>query len=219
MDFSPRDFHVLVVDDDEINLEFIQRRMTEREYNVSTAKNGEEAIEAIIKNPTLYELILMDVVMPVLDGMAALKIIRDSFTTRELPIIMVTATGGSDTVVHALNSGANDYVSKPIDFTVLFSRLEAHLRLSTNLRNIDVQEASLCPIEVEERFMEPLNELNDLVQTLCQSQRIKDNLELVPVFESIEETLKKAAQILNSEEEDWEVPEGPDSDALLNGTN
>ena len=123
---TPEERQLLVVDDNEVNRDMLSRRLSRKGYQVKTASNGHEALK-MIENGT-FDLVLLDIMMPGLNGIEVLKILRQKYSTAELPIIMATAKDRSEDVVEALELGANDYVTKPIDFPVVLARVTAHLR-------------------------------------------------------------------------------------------
>ena len=116
---------LLVVDDDEHNRDLICRRLERKGYAAMAAMSGKEALELLVH--TSFDLILLDIMMPELDGLSVLKMIRETYTSAQLPVIMVTAKSESDDIVGALSLGANDYLTKPIDFPVAFARIHAQL--------------------------------------------------------------------------------------------
>ncbi len=118
---------ILVVDDNELNLDVLDRRLTKRGYEVTTATSGREALALLEERR--FDLALFDVMMPEVSGLEALAEVRKAYSLADLPVIMVTAKSQSDDVVEALRLGANDYVTKPIDFPVLFARVQTHLQL------------------------------------------------------------------------------------------
>src|ERR1700722_622774 len=115
---------LLVVDDDEFNRAIIRPRLERRGYRVDTANDGEAALAQIKQRP--YDLILLDIVMPGLDGMQVLKELRQFRSRSQLPVIMVTSRDNPQDVVDALREGANDYVTKPIDIDVVLARAGPH---------------------------------------------------------------------------------------------
>jgi serine/threonine protein kinase/CheY-like chemotaxis protein len=123
---TPEASQLLVVDDNEVNRDMLSRRLSRKGYQVKTASNGHEALK-MVENGA-FDLILLDIMMPGLNGIEVLKILRQKYSTAELPIIMATAKDRSEDVVEALELGANDYVTKPIDFPVVLARVTAHLR-------------------------------------------------------------------------------------------
>lgn len=118
---------ILVVDDNEMNRDMLSRRLKREGYDVTLAEDGYQALE-MIKNQK-FDLILLDIMMPGLSGYEMLPIIRESKSLAELPIIMTTAKDQSDDIVEGLQRGANDYVTKPIDFPVLLARVQTQMKL------------------------------------------------------------------------------------------
>lgn len=116
---------ILVVDDAEDNVDLLRRRLERRGYQVVTAMSGQAALDAIEREP--IELVLLDVMMPGMNGVEVLQVIRRTRPRDALPVIMATAKSDSADVVEALEKGANDYVTKPIQLEVLLARMRVHL--------------------------------------------------------------------------------------------
>ena len=116
---------LLVVDDDAMNRDALSRRLLRTGYSVLTAENGPDALALISANRV--DAVLLDVMMPGMSGLDTLRHLRESRSVSELPVIMVTAKDGSDDVVEALDLGANDYVTKPIDYAVALARIRAQV--------------------------------------------------------------------------------------------
>jgi len=121
--------NLLVVDDNNLNREMLSRRLERRNYTVTPVENGERALEVIEKEN--IDLVLLDVMMPGMSGIDVLQVLRKRYSTAELPVIMTTAKTQSEDIIDALKHGANDYVTKPIDFNVLMARVETHLNLKS----------------------------------------------------------------------------------------
>lgn len=116
---------LLVVDDDEDNRDLLCLRLAREGYATASAEGGQQALEQIGKRR--FDLVLLDITMPDLDGIEVLKRIRQRYTAAELPVIMATGKHQSEDVVEALSAGANDYVTKPIDFPVVLARIRTQL--------------------------------------------------------------------------------------------
>jgi CheY-like chemotaxis protein len=117
---------VLIVDDSSTTL-MMERMILERRtpYQCVTAMNGAEAVaKAEVENP---DLILMDVVMPKMNGFEACKELRQKESTRETPIILVTTRGEESYVEAGFQSGCNDYITKPINSSELVKLLQSYL--------------------------------------------------------------------------------------------
>ncbi|MCX7920019.1 MAG: response regulator [bacterium] len=118
---------LLVVDDNEMNRDMLSRRLKRLGHTVEVAVDGKQALEMTATQS--FDLILLDIMMPEISGIEVLKKLREKYTIAELPIIMVTAKDQSEDIVEALNLGANDYVTKPIDFPVVNARVQTQLTL------------------------------------------------------------------------------------------
>lgn len=121
---------ILVVDDQEDNRDLLARRLSRRGFRVKSASSGEEAL-AYIDSESI-DLVVLDVMMPGISGLDVLDRLRANPKTEELPVLMATARSSSEDIVDALQRGANDYITKPIDFPVLLARLATLLRSRAN---------------------------------------------------------------------------------------
>jgi len=125
---------ILVVDDNADNRDLLSRRLEKKGYVTVCADSGRAALDLLEKEP--FDLILLDIMMPEISGIDVLKMVRSKRSMAELPIIMATAKDTSEDMVRALKLGANDYITKPIDFPVLFARVQTQLALKyANDRN------------------------------------------------------------------------------------
>lgn len=125
---------VLVVDDMEANRAVITRRLERLAYQVMSVESGAIALDAI--NVSMPDIVLLDYMMPQMNGIEVLRELRANRRTRDLPVIMVTARAEASATVEALEAGADDYVTKPIDFDVLRARIETQLVKRRNVANI-----------------------------------------------------------------------------------
>ncbi len=125
---------LLVVDDDANNRDMLSRRLERRGYLVDVAEDGPNALEKI--QQAHYDLVLLDQMMPGMSGLDLLQLLRATYSSSELPVIMVTAVDQSKTVVEALSGGANDYVTKPVDMPVVAARIEAQLTRTKSEREV-----------------------------------------------------------------------------------
>src|SRR5260370_2329129 len=138
---NPRPNRLLIVDDNEMNRDMLARRLARKGYEIAMAESASVVLQRVKQDGT--DLVLLDIEMPEVSGLDALKTLRDAYSAIELPVIMVTAKNQSDDIVRALDLGANDYLTKPIDFPV------AVARISTQLSHKRAQEALK---ESEERY-------------------------------------------------------------------
>ena len=117
---------ILLVDDDIRNVFAMAQIFEEREMEILEAENGEVAIEVLKNNPDT-DLVLMDIMMPVMNGYEAMKIIRKTPGIESIPIITLTAKAMKEDYQKAIDSGANDFISKPIEVDKLLSLLKIWL--------------------------------------------------------------------------------------------
>lgn len=141
-------FSLLVVDDSEPNRDALCRRLQRRGYVVTAAKEGNQALALLAEQR--FDLVLLDVMMPGLNGLEVLQIIRQTHPGTELPVIMATAKDESTDIVRALELGASDYVTKPLDFAVVLARVRTHLSLKRSVQQV---------LELEQRLSQRNAEL------------------------------------------------------------
>ena len=116
---------IMVVDDVEVNRDLLSRRLQRMGHVVTTANDGQEALE-LTSDPS-WDLIMLDVMMPVLDGIGALTALKANDSTRHIPVIMISANTELETVVKCIELGAEDYLPKPFDPVLLRARVGASL--------------------------------------------------------------------------------------------
>jgi len=122
---SPQQSRLLIVDDNEMNRDMLARRLSRSGYLVDVAENARQLMQRVKENG--LDLVLLDIEMPEVSGFDALKMLRKDYSPSQLPIIMVTARNQREDIVRALNLGANDYLTKPIDFPVALARIGTQL--------------------------------------------------------------------------------------------
>ncbi|MDP8916567.1 MAG: response regulator, partial [Pseudomonadota bacterium] len=162
---------LLIVDDVFDNRAVLGRRFERRGYEVVEADCGERALELIAAET--FDVVLLDVMMPDLDGREVLRRIRQTHGSTALPVIMVTAKSQSEDVVEALTLGANDYITKPVDFAVALARVQTqvgrkHAEAQVLLAN---QALSRANEDLERRVAERTAELveaNDRLRTAME---------------------------------------------------
>lgn len=113
---------ILVIDDNEMNRDLLARRLERKGFSVDMADGGKSGLELIHSGN--YGLVMLDIMMPDIDGLSVLKQTRERYSKMELPVIMATARDEGSDLAEALSLGANDYVTKPLDFKVVFARVE-----------------------------------------------------------------------------------------------
>jgi DNA-binding response OmpR family regulator len=137
--------NVLIVEDEPQMTRFISRGLADNGFTVEVASNGEQAIHLACS--LNYDLVILDLKLPVKDGLTVCRELRaQSFRA---PILMLTALGSESDVIAGLNCGADDYVVKPFDFSVLLARMRALLRRSRYLRDnvLQISDLSLNTVD------------------------------------------------------------------------
>jgi len=133
---------ILLVEDDEKIISFLKKGLEEEYYTIDFAINGDDGIYLATTNK--YDLILLDVMLPIKDGIEVCKILRDEHIT--IPIIMITAKDSLEDKIRGLDIGANDYITKPFAFDELLARIRVQLRIKekqNNILKIDTLELNL----------------------------------------------------------------------------
>ncbi len=139
---------ILVVDDNPVNVKLLSARLTHDYYVIITASNGVEAVEkAKSEQP---DLILLDVMMPEMDGFEACRRIKTSLETKHIPIIMVTALSDTKDRISGLEAGADDFLTKPINEIALMARVRSLLRLKMTMDEWRMREGTAATFSAAE---------------------------------------------------------------------
>lgn len=181
-------FKILVVDDDPDIGELLQYNLTKAGYEVAQAENGKEAISAA--NKFKPDIILMDVMMPVMDGIAACRHLRELPDFRETYIIFLTARAEEFSEVAAFEAGADDFITKPIKPRALLSRLAAFVRRGIQntaadqnqviqIGNIKIDRTSFSVFKGEERITLPKKEFELLAFLANTPDKVYNREELL----------------------------------------
>lgn len=138
---------ILVVDDEEDVLELVKYNLEKNGYRVITASTGEEAINKA--RSILPNLVLLDLMLPGIDGLEVCKQLKGNSKTEQVPVIMLTAKGEESDVVVGLEVGADDYITKPFSPKVLIARIRRILHRSV------VQQRDSAPVQIHEINIDP----------------------------------------------------------------
>ncbi|MDA0865001.1 MAG: ammonium transporter [Cyanobacteria bacterium] len=122
-------FKLLLVDDEPVNLQVLQNHLSMENYAIAQAASGSEVFQ-VIEQGFQPDLILLDVMMPKMTGYEVTRKLRERFSAHELPILMLTAKNQVHDLIEGLETGANDYLAKPVAKKELLARIKTHLRLS-----------------------------------------------------------------------------------------
>ena len=137
IDTMTGNFNILIVDDNPANVKLASIIIQKAGYNTASAPDGETALELTKKKS--YDLILLDIMMPGIDGREVCQRLQDDPARKNIPIIFLTAISESADIAKGLKLGAVDYVTKPIDSLVLIARVNTHLELSHKRKQLEQQ--------------------------------------------------------------------------------
>jgi diguanylate cyclase (GGDEF)-like protein len=151
---------ILIVDDHEDNVELLRARLESWGYETSSAVDGQEALTTI--EQTLPDLVLLDIMMPKIDGIEVARRVKNNPELPFIPIIMQTALDSTENKVEGLEAGADDYITKPIDFPELKARLRSMLRIKRLQEEIEERERELMEANERLRHMSQTDALTGL---------------------------------------------------------
>lgn len=129
---------ILIVDDVPASVRLLAAKLSNEYYETLTASDGRQALKAVAEDDP--DLVLLDVMMPGLDGFDVCRRIKGNPKTTHIPVVMVTALGGREDRVRGLNAGADDFLTKPVDDTTLFARIRSLVRLKRTLEQWRLRE-------------------------------------------------------------------------------
>ncbi|HHL40081.1 MAG TPA: response regulator [Deltaproteobacteria bacterium] len=148
-----RPHRVLIVDDNAQNLELLDALLTTSGYEVVRASNGREALERVEEDPP--HIILLDVLMPVMDGYETCRRLKESEKTRFIPVVMVTALNSLEDRVRGIEAGADDFISKPFQRPELLARVKSLVRVKGLLDELENAHNVLISLAVALDFNDP----------------------------------------------------------------
>lgn len=154
---------ILLVDDDSKNLQIAMSIL--KDYNVIYAQSGEKALELLEKNQ--FDLILLDVVMPIMNGYEVCSKIKKDEKTKKIPVIFLTVKDDEKDIVKGFELGAVDYMTKPFYSEVLLKRVEVHLKLASAMNEIEQMNSNLSEIVKEQ-----IKELRQKDEVIIQQAKI-----------------------------------------------
>lgn len=127
MEKTKQQARILIVDDEPINVMIADRILQKENYDTITASNGKEALELIDEN--IPDLILLDIMMPEMNGFEVCTKLQENEQTREIPVIFLTAVTDKESIVKGFEVGGKDYLTKPFNTPELLARVKAHVSL------------------------------------------------------------------------------------------
>lgn len=155
---------VLVVDDTPENIDVLVGTL-KQDYHVKAAINGDMALKIVHSTPP--DIILLDIMMPGIDGFEVCRRLKEDYTTRHIPVVFITAKIGVQDELHGLELGAVDYITKPISPPIVKARVKTHLALYDQNRELD-QKVHAKTLQLHETRMQ-------IIQRLGRAAEYKDN--------------------------------------------
>src|SRR5665647_2122356 len=162
---------ILIVDDEESNLRLLTQWLIPLGYDIELAVNGEGAVRQA--RESLPDLIILDIMMPVMDGYEACRLIKAAPETKNIPIIIVTALNDRESRLQGLSVSANDFLSKPIDQAELTIRVRNLLKIK-KYEDFVLRHSQILEQEVRERTQDLRNMSNDMVRKLTAAAEFRD---------------------------------------------
>jgi adenylate cyclase len=169
---------LLIVDDVEENRDLLSRRVGREGYSVAMASNGREALDMLSKWP--FDLVLLDIMMPEIDGLTVLRQVKQDPHLRDIPVVMISAVDEVASVAECIENGAEDYLPKPFNHAILRSRIRASLERK-RLRDVERErtkelEVALAEVERQRQLSEHLL-LNILPKGIAEELRERGSVD------------------------------------------
>lgn len=124
---------ILIVDDEPLNVDLLEQELEDLGYQTRAAGDGQAALDAIAERAP--DLVLLDVMMPVMDGFEVCRILKDDEATKLIPIIIMTALGATEDRIKGIEAGADDFLTKPVDERELRARIETALKQKATIES------------------------------------------------------------------------------------
>ena len=165
--------NVLLVDD---NSKYLKDALPFYGYNVEVATDGVQALSVLSNSINKFDIVLLDVMMPNMNGWETLKVIRKDLNTKNLPVIMLTAVADDEKMVSCLRCGADDYITKPFVLPNLLARMEAVLRRSKRQQPIKSKDLSFDVNSKKEPLTQKEHEVLKMLTQGASNKEIAERL-------------------------------------------
>lgn len=169
---APLEANILIVDDVSRNIQILGTILRGEGYSLAFATNGSQALDIVDSQP--FDLILLDVMMPGMNGFEVCRKFQSRQETARIPVIFLTAKTGSEDIVQGFEAGAVDYVTKPFNATELLARVRTHLRLQQTDQQLREQNLELLRLNTElQQTMQQLKTLEGILPICMYCKKIR----------------------------------------------
>ncbi|MDP8322353.1 MAG: sigma-54 dependent transcriptional regulator [Candidatus Stygibacter australis] len=175
--------HILIIDDEPINLKILSRKLETEGYEVIVASSGETALHLV--KQSLPDLILLDIMMPEMDGYEVCRKLKESIQTAEIPLIFLTSKTNTEDVIKGFELGAVDYVGKPFKHLELLARVKTHLKLRSTENQLQKMELNYSLINRElldnigPEIIGTSNKMQDIINLMGKVAKYPDTSVLI----------------------------------------
>lgn len=181
----------MIVDDDQITSKILSQRLTKRGFTVVCVESGKECLESLQND--IPDLVLLDIVMPEMDGLEVLESIRSVYSSIDIPVVMATAKNEATDIVDALKLGANDYIQKPVNIDIAEARINAQINAVRNHRDAMEKKEVEALNTLIATYNHEINNPLTIAYGLLRKAKKEQNLEYL---DKIGESLQRVANIV-----------------------
>lgn len=202
MDLNPK---ILLVDDNPINIRVAASILRDHNYNISFSQSGNEALEKV--DLIDFDLILLDIMMPGIDGFEVCTLLKSNPKTKDIPVIFLTAKTEPENVVKAFDLGGADYVTKPFNGKELLARVETQMRLKKTRDEMETLNAMLRESNetkdkmfsiISHDLLGPFGNIRESLEMIAMEQVVMENEDLLKFIKTIWNTTSNAYSLLEN---------------------
>lgn len=196
---------ILLVDDNPINIRIAAKILRSNNYNISFSQSGKEALEKTQKAP--FDLILLDVMMPGMDGYEVCQRLKEDPVTEKIPVIFLTAKTEPESIVKGFEVGGADYVTKPFHGQELLSRVATHLRLKQSLEQLNQANRLLTESNetkdkmfsiISHDLLGPFGSIRESLEMLATNQVVMDDASMQSFVKALWQSIGNAYALLEN---------------------
>jgi two-component system sensor histidine kinase/response regulator len=194
MDYTPK---ILIVDDNIENLKVVGNILKSKQYDIAVSMNGESAINILLNNE--IDLILMDIMMPGVDGLETCRRIKHIETLKEIPLIFLTAKAQTNDILEAFEAGGVDYIFKPFNRHELLARVGTHIELFLSRRKLKelYKGRDLIYSIIAHDIQTPFNKITQFLQVLSTGMINAESSEFKELLGLLEGETQKTSRLIN----------------------